>query len=50
MSRDTVVWTTSIADLLECGRDLGLRRERPLADEVEDRVLSLPSIHSMREL
>ena len=48
MSRETVVWTTSKPALLQRGSDLGLGRERPLADEVEDRALSLASVHSMR--
>ena len=37
------------AGLPERGRDLGLRRERALAHELEDRVLSLPPVHSMRK-
>ena len=48
MSRETVVWTTSKPVLPERGRDLRLRRERALADELEDGALSFAAVHSMQ--
>ena len=45
MSRETVVCTTSKPVSLRARRDLGLRRERPLADELEDRALSFTPVH-----
>ena len=44
MSRETVVWTTSTPCLAERVRELGLRRELPLAHEPEDLALAFSRV------
>ena len=46
MSRETVVCTASMPGLPQRLGDLGLRRERPLLDEPEDRALPLELVHA----
>ena len=40
-SRETVVWTTSVAGAAQCLGELGLRRDRLVSHEAQDRALAL---------